>query len=127
MTKKETTRKSGGSSLNSVRIPTFRAKTTKTKPTTTSTPKAHWTKHPEYLSLWDGLAKKRKVRLPRIDAKLTTAGMRRWLRLQLKTSVTAFQKEYPDQNIREFIKNNPEWTLKAWAGSVLEMKDYLGK
>lgn len=49
------------------------------------------------------------------------------MRLQLKTSVTAFQKEYPDQNIREFIKNNPEWTLKAWAGSVLEMKDYLGK
>ena len=78
------------------------------------------------LENWQRLARKRKIRLPRVDARLSTGGMTRWLRLQLGLSVTAFQRMFPDQNLREFVRNNPRFTLKAWAGMVLETMDYLG-
>lgn len=73
----------------------------------------------EQTALWDYLARQRKVRLPRADARLSSGGMTRWLRTQLHISVTQWQN-LSQEKIREFARENPHFTLKAWAGCALE-------
>jgi hypothetical protein len=71
---------------------------------------------------WVILARKHGVRLPRTDTPLDTGKMKRWL-----TKLGVSNKEYLEwtgkQTREQFIKANPHWTLRAWAGVVLEWVD----
>ena len=76
---------------------------------------------PDDEALWDYLAKKRGVRMPRRDAACTTGGMERWLK---KAGVTVPQyKELTGyKSMKDFGIFNPDFSLRAWAGStVLEV------
>ena len=81
--------------------------------------------YPEDLEMWEGLAHERKIRLPRSDAKYTLQGMRNFLH-KLGFTATSW-KRGSREDIKAFKKDNPDWTLKAWAGGVLEQLRVLEK
>lgn len=74
------------------------------------------------LHYWQQLANSRGLKLPRFDAKLTTGGMEKWLKI-LDISVAEYYEYSGRQTLKGFIENNPKWTLASWIGLMLEYQD----
>jgi hypothetical protein len=71
---------------------------------------------------WMELARPRGLRLPIWTSRITTGGMRNWLR-RLGISVARYTDWYGGGNLGDFAKRNPDWPLRAWVGLMLEMAD----
>jgi hypothetical protein len=68
---------------------------------------------------WSEMAKTEGLRLPQWRMPTTTGGMRRWLR-KINVSVDKYLADNNDRRLDAFIKRNPDWPLRAWAGIQLE-------
>lgn len=67
---------------------------------------------------WKNLAKEQGVALPPRGTSLDAVQMGKYLR---KLGLT--QRQYEDwtgQSLKDFIRNNEDWSLRAWLGLVLE-------
>ncbi len=81
---------------------------------------------------WERLASEAGYRLPQHSTAFTTGHMERWLR-RLGIPVRAYLAwngaglDGNDSSARlsDFIKRNPDWSLRAWAGLVLEHRDLI--
>jgi hypothetical protein len=79
---------------------------------------------------WEAIAARRGIRLPRRVATLSTAGIERWLR-KLGVSPRAYvawngaglDGNESSARLVDFIRRNPSWSMRAWAGLVLEALD----
>jgi hypothetical protein len=71
---------------------------------------------------WDELAAKYlpRYRLPGWDTPCHPVAMRWWLK-RLGMSERAYEKATAT-SLEDFIRLNPGWPLRAWIGTVLEMK-----
>jgi len=70
---------------------------------------------------WVALAGRYGVRLPRRDAKMTTAGLKR----AVAKAGLAVQDLYTwggYRSVRDFIDLNPDWSLRAFQGLMLELR-----
>ncbi|MGE5619063.1 MAG: hypothetical protein ACM3US_07370 [Sphingomonadaceae bacterium] len=74
------------------------------------------------MEVWESLARGRRLRLPASWQPVTTAGMRRWL-ARLGVTVDEYLAWAGERNLREFSARNPSWSMRAWAGLVLEALD----
>lgn len=76
----------------------------------------------EYLDSghWQELATKYKIRMPTYNEPATEKGIRKYLR-KCGVSGDAFAESYG--SVKDWIKNNPRWTLYGCTGTILELKD----
>lgn len=70
-------------------------------------------------TVWEDLARERKLRLPPWGEPVTPSVMRRWLN-KVKVGVTAYYAWAGERSLDEFAERNPQWPARAWAGIVLE-------
>ena len=68
---------------------------------------------------WEALARARGLRLPQWHHACTPGGMRRWLR-KLGITVEDYLSFAGERTLRDFGRKNPDWSLRAWAGVVLD-------
>lgn len=73
---------------------------------------------------WVELARVRHVRLPLWTTPCTTAGMRRWLR-RAGLSLTWYRRWSGYRRLQDWIDDNPDWPLRAFAGICLEEREML--
>lgn len=69
---------------------------------------------------WAELASKHKVRMPVYNIPCSKKGMRKMLG-KVGVPVDTFNEHYT--SIGYFIENNPRWTLAAFTGLILELKE----
>ena len=74
--------------------------------------------------LWEELASAAGLRLPRREVPFTNARMERWLR-RLGLTGTHYLRWSGVASLKQFREWNPDWTMRAWAGLVLEHRDQL--
>ena len=71
------------------------------------------------MSEWEAMASARKFRLPQRATPLTTGRMTRLLRVTGR-SVDWYREWSGFRTLKDFIKANPEWSARAFAGLCLE-------
>ena len=73
---------------------------------------------------WLALATAADLKLPRSDAKLNTGRMMDWL-ASIHVSKTAYLRWGGYKTLADFARLNPTWTLRSWAGLVIEHKEQM--
>ena len=73
---------------------------------------------------WAEAARLAGLRLPIGTMALTTGGMERWLR-KIDVSAAAYLHWGAYKNLADFGRLNPTWTLRSWAGLVIEHRDQI--
>lgn len=86
----------------------------------TVTPHKDWPEFASNMSFWEFLARERKTTLPRRSA-LTMARAREVL-VSKDATLLAFQDWTGFSTLRQFIKANPGFSTRAFAGLILEYK-----
>ena len=69
--------------------------------------------------LWKELAHKRNIRLPQKSTLCRPCDMERWLR-KLSISMQKYSAWSGFRTLRDFPNFNPDWSLRAWVGLLLE-------
>lgn len=80
--------------------------------------------HPETDAEWVRLARAAGTQLPYTATKLTTGGMEYWLR-KAGVKVSAFNRWGGYKTLADFRRLNPGWSLRSFAGLVLEHRDQM--
>lgn len=73
---------------------------------------------------WERLAREAGLRLPMSWQPVTSGGMKRWLS-RLGIPSPAYLAWAGECDLTEFARRNPTWSLRAWAGLVLEHRDLI--
>lgn len=71
---------------------------------------------------WIEMAKSRGLRLPGYGKKVTTGAMTRWIKA-IGSTIPKYLDWAQEKGLVSFAKANPDWTLRAWAGVVLEARE----
>ncbi|MEW6048814.1 MAG: hypothetical protein AB1609_20450 [Bacillota bacterium] len=81
---------------------------------------------------WERLAREAGLRLPMSWQPVTPAGMKRWLRrlgiplrAYLAWNGAGLDGNETSARLADFARRNPDWSLRAWAGLVLEHRDLI--
>ena len=74
------------------------------------------------MDVWEALARQRHIRLPQHNTVLTTGRMEQLLSL-VGASIAWYRDWSGFTSLKAFIKANPEWSARAFAGLVLESSE----
>jgi hypothetical protein len=69
---------------------------------------------------WDDLARARGLRLPHWHRPCSAGQLGVWLR-KLGVERDAYLEWAGERSLGDFAARNPDWPLRAWVGTVLEM------